>query len=34
MNEPVNIQELNQRIERESAVVDALIMEMRKNIVG
>ncbi len=34
MNESVNIQELNERIERESAVVDALIMEMRKNIVG
>ena len=34
MNEPVNIQELNQRIERESAIVDALVMEMRKNIVG
>ena len=34
MNEPVNIQELNKRIEQESAIVDALIMEMRKNIVG
>ena len=34
MNESVNIQELNMRIERESAVVDALVMEMRKNIVG
>src|SRR5574344_1247632 len=33
MNE-VNIQELNERIERESAFVDALTMEMRKNIVG
>lgn len=30
----VNIQELNERIERESAFVDALTMEMRKNIVG
>lgn len=34
MNEQVNIQELNQRIERESAFVDALTMEMRKNIIG
>ncbi|MBP5516751.1 MAG: AAA family ATPase [Bacteroidales bacterium] len=34
MNEAINIQELNERIERESAVVDALMMEMRKNIVG
>ena len=34
MNESVNIQELNARIEHESAIVDALIMEMRKNIVG
>ena len=34
MNEFVNIQELNERIERESAFVDALTMEMRKNIVG
>ena len=34
MNESVNIQELNMRRERESAVVDALVMEMRKNIVG
>ncbi len=34
MNESVNIQELNERIERESAFVDALTMEMRKNIVG
>ena len=34
MNETVNIQELNQRIERESAIVDSLMMEMRKNIVG
>ena len=29
-----NIQELNARIERESAFVDALTMELRKNIVG
>ncbi|MCQ2278009.1 MAG: AAA family ATPase [Bacteroidales bacterium] len=34
MNEQVNIQELNERIERESAFIDALNMEMRKNIVG
>ena len=34
MNETVNIQELNARIERESAFVDALTMEMRKNIIG
>ncbi|MBQ6955415.1 MAG: AAA family ATPase [Bacteroidales bacterium] len=34
MNETVNIQELNARIEQESAFVDALVMEMRKNIVG
>ncbi len=34
MNESVNIQELNMRIERESSIVDALMMEMRKNIVG
>lgn len=34
MNEIVNIQELNERIERESAFVDALTMELRKNIVG
>ena len=34
MNETVNIQELNERIERESAFVDALTMEIRKNIIG
>lgn len=34
MNETVNIQELNERIERESAFVDALTMEVRKNIIG
>lgn len=34
MNESINIQELNARIEHESAIVDALMMEMRKNIVG
>lgn len=34
MNETVNIQELNERISRESAFVDTLTMEMRKNIVG
>ncbi|MBQ4376424.1 MAG: MoxR family ATPase [Bacteroidales bacterium] len=34
MNETVNIQELNERIERESAFVDALTMELRKQIVG
>ncbi|MCR4659909.1 MAG: MoxR family ATPase [Bacteroidales bacterium] len=32
--EPVNIQELNERIGRESAFVDALTMEMRKTVVG
>lgn len=32
--EPVNIQELNERIGRESALVDALNMEMGKTIVG
>ena len=34
MNETVNIQELNARIEQESAFVDALMMEIRKNIIG
>ncbi|MBP5535399.1 MAG: MoxR family ATPase [Bacteroidales bacterium] len=34
MNENVNIQELNERIQRESAFVDILTMEMRKNIIG
>lgn len=34
MDDTVNIQELNERIERESAFVDALTMEMHKNIVG
>ena len=34
MNETVNIQELNERIGRESAFVDVLTMELRKNIVG
>ncbi|MBR1517721.1 MAG: MoxR family ATPase [Bacteroidales bacterium] len=34
MNETVNIQELNERIERESAFVDALTIELRKQIVG
>ncbi len=34
MNETVNIQELNDRIGQESAFVDALTMELRKNIVG
>ncbi|MDY5969485.1 MAG: MoxR family ATPase [Bacteroidales bacterium] len=34
MNETVNIQELNERIERESAFVDALTMTMRNNIIG
>lgn len=34
MNESVNIQELNERIAQQSAFVDALTMEMRKNIVG
>ena len=34
MNETINIQELNARIEQESAFVDALVMEMRKNIIG
>ena len=34
MEESVNIQELNERINRESAFVDALTMELRKNIVG
>ncbi|MBP5548514.1 MAG: AAA family ATPase [Bacteroidales bacterium] len=34
MNETINIQELNMRIEQESAFVDALVMEMRKNIIG
>ena len=34
MNEQIDIQELNARIERESAFVEALTMEMRKNIVG
>ena len=34
MEVSVNIQELNERISRESAFVDALTMELRKNIVG
>ncbi|MCR4829565.1 MAG: AAA family ATPase [Bacteroidales bacterium] len=34
MNETVDIQELNARIDRESAFVDGLMMEMRTNIVG
>ena len=34
MNETINIQELNARIEQESAFVDALMMEIRKNIIG
>ncbi len=34
MEETVNIQELNERIQRESAFVDVLTMELRKNIVG
>lgn len=34
MNTTVNIQELNERIAQESAMVDALQMEIRKNIVG
>lgn len=34
MEENVNINELNERISRESAFVDALTMEVRKNIVG
>lgn len=34
MNETVDIKELNERIERESAFVDALTMELRKQIVG
>ena len=32
--EPVNIQELNERIGRESAFIDVLTMEMGKQIVG
>ncbi|MBR1835003.1 MAG: MoxR family ATPase [Bacteroidales bacterium] len=34
MEEFVNIQELNERIARESAFVDALTLELRKNIIG
>lgn len=34
MDSTVNIQELNERIAQESAMVDALQMEIRKNIVG
>ncbi len=34
MNELINIQELNDRISRESAFIDVLTMELRKNIVG
>ena len=34
MEDFVNIQELNERISRESASVDALTIELRKNIVG
>ena len=32
--EPINIQELNERINRESAMVDVLTMELGKKIVG
>jgi len=34
MEDFVNIQELNERIARESAFVDALTIELRKNIIG
>ena len=34
MNESINIQELNERIARESAFVDALTLELGKQIVG
>ena len=34
MEDFVNIQELNERIARESAFVDALTLELRKNIIG
>ena len=34
MNETFDIQELNERIQRESAFVDILTTELRKNIVG
>jgi len=34
MSETINIQELNMRIEKESAFIDTLTMEMRKNIIG
>ena len=34
MNETFDIQELNERIQRESAFVDILNAELRKNIVG
>ncbi|MBR3939638.1 MAG: AAA family ATPase [Bacteroidales bacterium] len=34
MNETIDIQELNERIQRESAFVDILNNELRKNIVG
>ena len=34
MNETIDIQELNERIQRESAFVDILNTELRKNIVG
>ena len=34
MNETIDIQELNERIQRESAFVDILTAELRKNIVG
>ena len=34
MSDSINIQELNRRIEQESAFVDTLMMEMRRNIIG
>ncbi|MBR5783611.1 MAG: AAA family ATPase [Bacteroidales bacterium] len=34
MNETLNIQELNERIQQESAFVDILNAELRKNIIG
>ena len=33
MAEPIDIKELNEKIERESAFLDLLTLEMNKNIV-
>ncbi|MEG2336694.1 MAG: ATPase, partial [Bacteroidales bacterium] len=34
MTEQIDIKELNEKIQRESAFIDLLTLEMKKNIVG